>query len=71
MTTKMSGGLVSAGRRIDVPTNDKRRTPTAPPAADNQDAKDAGWDPFEVWRTRIKEVRERNAGLIPDVRGKN
>jgi len=70
MTTKMSGGLVPAGRRIDVPTND-RRIPTAPPAAGKQDAKDTGWDPFEVWRTRIKEVRERNAGLIPDVRGKN
>ncbi len=51
--------------------NDNGRLPTAPPATGKQDANDNGWDPFEVWWTRIKEARERNAGLIPDVRVKN
>lgn len=71
MTAIMSGGLVPAGRRIDVPANDNRRVPTAPPATGKQDANDNGWDPFEVWRTRIKEVRDRNAALIPDIRSES
>ncbi|HZF14906.1 MAG TPA: hypothetical protein VE046_03090 [Steroidobacteraceae bacterium] len=71
MTSKASGGLLSAGRLGNVVGNDKRRAPTALPPADKQDAEDKGWDPFEVWRTRIKEVRERNSNLIPDDRRKN
>lgn len=43
----------------DVPAP---RTPEAPAA--NEDAiegggKPAGWDPFEVWRTRVRDARPR------------
>jgi hypothetical protein len=61
MTNKMSGGLLFAKELIDVAANDDalRRGPIAP--AGKQDREDQGWDPFEVWRTRVKEPREQNS----------
>ncbi|HZF15667.1 MAG TPA: hypothetical protein VE046_06960 [Steroidobacteraceae bacterium] len=28
----------------------------------------AGWDPFQVWRTRVREPQMRATGGVPDAR---
>jgi hypothetical protein len=33
--------------------------------AGRQDGDNQGWDPFEVWRTRVKEAREQAMPASP------
>jgi hypothetical protein len=61
MTDKMTGGLIPTTELIDVAANDggpggKPKTPL-----DAQARGAHGWDPLEVWRTRVKAPRERSA----------
>jgi hypothetical protein len=43
-------GLLAAPQPLSAAANDEFANPPAPPAA--------GWDPFEVWRTRVKAAQE-------------
>ena len=59
MTTKMSGGLLPAPRRVDMAANEDNLKSTSAAPARRQDGDNQGWDPYEVWRTRVKEAREQ------------
>jgi len=63
MTDKTNGGLIPTTESIDVAANDggPGGEPTTPTGAQDRGAH--GWDPFEVWRTRVKAPRERSAAL--------
>jgi hypothetical protein len=70
MTDKMMGARLSVSRQIDEASNDDRLvsavdSPQVLPEPDQQ-----GWDPFEVWRTRVKEARERTNCPVPADTGK-
>ena len=57
MTTTTPNGLVSFAGEEAVAANDDRAEATGSwkiPQFDQH----AGWDPYEVWRTRVKRVRE-------------
>jgi hypothetical protein len=69
MTTKMSGGLLPAPSRLDMAANEDGLGPRTVAPAGRQDSEDQGWDPFEVWRTRVKEAREQTSAPAPSGRG--
>jgi hypothetical protein len=59
MKPNTNGGLLS-GEMIAGAANDDTITLASIAPAGRRDTDDQGWDPFEVWRTRIKEARERH-----------
>lgn len=65
MTTKISGGLLPAPRRVDMAVNEDDFNSRAVTPAGRQDGDNQGWDPFEVWRTRVKEAREQAMPASP------
>lgn len=56
MTITTSGGLVSISGDVGLAANEDL---AAQPGTvdDRQTDGAAGWDPYEVWRTRVKDVR--------------
>ena len=59
MTNKVNSSLRPATGSIDVAANDDVPGSTTMTPVSRQDDPEYGWDPFEVWRTRVKEARER------------
>lgn len=57
MRTTVSGGLVEiAGVGADA-ANEEPAAERVVPAEKRREDSTAGWDPYEVWRTRVKEPR--------------
>ena len=57
MTITTSGGLVRISGDGGMAANDDRAAESA--VSDNRGADGAaGWDPYEVWRTRVKDARD-------------
>ncbi len=57
MTTTVNGGLIRiTGEGIDA-GREEPAVKQVVPAARDRDQSTAGWDPYEVWRTRVKEPR--------------
>lgn len=57
MTITTSGGLVRISGDGGAAANEDRAA--EPVATDDRRADGAaGWDPYEVWRTRVKDVRD-------------
>jgi hypothetical protein len=69
MNTKTDGGPLSAETSAGAANDDAITLAWIAPL-DRRGMDDQGWDPFEVWRTRIKEARERDA-TSPAGRHKN
>jgi hypothetical protein len=65
MTNKTMGGPLPVRRPIDAAANGERlmAAVTSPQGLLEPDRQ--GWDPFEVWRTRVKEARERTNHPAP------
>jgi len=59
--TRMSSGLSPAAPLTEFAANDEAIDPATRDPSDAQGSDGEGWDPFEVWRTRVKEARERPA----------
>ena len=55
---------------IKTTVNDEPVSRISRVPARSDDSSDQGWDPFEVWRTRVKEPRERHI-VSPSDRPKN
>ena len=62
MTTqnRMKINAENALHTTERANSDRRGWPAAKPVV-QRPADTGGWDPFEVWRTRVKEARERSA----------
>jgi hypothetical protein len=58
---RTSRGAFPAASLTELAANDERMGRAADTQTGGEDAEDRGWDPFEVWRTRVKEARERAA----------
>ncbi len=60
MKSRTNGGL-PAGELITAAANEdsESRLSTVPPR--REASSNHGWDPYEVWRTRVKEPRELHA----------
>ena len=56
MRTTTNGGLVQITAPGDDAANEEPAAERVP-AEKRQEDGTAGWDPYEVWRTRIKEPR--------------
>lgn len=55
MTIKTGGGLVRISGDAGTAANEDRAADSA--VVDNRSADGApGWDPYEVWRTRVKKT---------------
>ena len=64
MRITANGGLVRiAGDNGDA-ANEDRAVEKTVPAVEHSDPGTAGWDPYEVWRTRVKGPRLVNE--LPD-----
>jgi hypothetical protein len=50
-------GIISA---VAAAKKEESGSRTARVPARSDGSSDDGWDPFEVWRTRVKEPRERH-----------
>lgn len=64
MTTTTINGISSVPAERRKPTaaaNDDAATASPKPAAGIQELDRQGWDPFEVWRIRVKEARSRSS----------
>jgi hypothetical protein len=64
------GSLVPERGQLSGAANDGPTVPSTP-AAGKQELDRTGWDPFEVWRTRVKEARARTTTASPLETGKN
>lgn len=58
MTTTASGGLVRIAGESDVAANEDERAADSAVEDDRRDDATAGWDPYQVWRARVKAPRE-------------
>jgi len=66
MIKKLNVGLVRLADAGSVAANEDR-TPVALAAAESKDSGSAsGWDPYEVWRTRIKSARDTRSKIDSD-----
>jgi hypothetical protein len=65
MKSTTNGGLL-AGELIPAAANDDSVSRVSKAPARRDDVGNPGWDPFEVWRTRVKEPRERHAPSLAD-----
>jgi len=54
MITLFSGGLVRLAGEDSAAANEDRVDPTFCVNTDARHDENAGWDPYEVWRTRVK-----------------
>jgi len=57
MTITASGGLVSISGDAGEAANAEVAADQSVPAVEHRDPGTAGWDPYEVWRTRVKAKR--------------
>jgi hypothetical protein len=57
MTTTASGGLVRIAGELEVAANEERAAGLLVDDDRRNDAT-AGWDPYQVWLTRVKAPRE-------------
>jgi len=57
MTITANGGLVSIGGGAGDAANEDVAADQSVPAMEHRDPGTAGWDPYEVWRTRVKAPR--------------
>ncbi|HZF26435.1 MAG TPA: hypothetical protein VEZ88_09255 [Steroidobacteraceae bacterium] len=56
MKITASGGLVRIAGESDVAANEERAASF--PVEDRRNDATAGWDPYQVWLTRVKAPRE-------------
>lgn len=63
MKRKAATGLAAAGRISSAANEDF--TSTADGVDGLQERPQAGWNPYEVWRTRVKESSE-SSGVTPE-----
>jgi hypothetical protein len=54
MITLFSGGLVRPAGEVSAAANEDLVDPTFCVNTDARHGEHAGWDPYEVWRTRVK-----------------
>jgi hypothetical protein len=57
MMTIFSGGLVRPAGEDGAAANDELADPTFVVNKDGRSSETAGWDPYEVWLTRVKPAR--------------
>jgi hypothetical protein len=60
MKSTTHGGLLAGIITAVAAANEEPGSRTARVPVRSDDSSDHGWDPFEVWRTRVKEPRERH-----------
>jgi hypothetical protein len=60
MTDKTRLGLLPTTQPITVAASDDGLGGRSATRAGAPDRDELGWDPFEVWRTRVKEARARS-----------
>jgi hypothetical protein len=65
MTNKMFGARLLVRRQIDAASDGNRLMSTVPGTQGLLEPDRQGWDPFEVWRTRVKEARKRTDPPAP------
>jgi len=66
MTITTSGGLVRLSGDTDLAANEDLVVEA--PVATREAEEAAGWDPYEVWRTRVKRSRDASSqpsGKLP------
>jgi hypothetical protein len=57
MRTRVNGGLVPVAGVGSDAANEETAAERVVPAEERREDSTAGWDPYEVWRTRVKEPR--------------
>ena len=57
MITLFSGGLVRPAGEVSAAANEDLADPTFCVTTDERHGENAGWDPYEVWLTRVKSGR--------------
>jgi hypothetical protein len=70
-TQRINTGLLPASELVTIAANDAGMDRAVRTPAGRRDTDDHGWDPFEVWRTRVKEARERFVPPAVDRQRKN
>lgn len=60
MRTTANGGLVRIAGETGDAANEDQAVEKSVPAVERSDPGTAGWDPYEVWRTRVKTPRLAN-----------
>jgi hypothetical protein len=65
MTNKTMGARLPVRRPIDAASNGERLMAAVTSREGLLEPDRQGWDPFEVWRTRVKEARERTKQPAP------
>jgi hypothetical protein len=58
MRITANGGLVRIAGDTGDAANEDRAVEQTVPAVERSDPGTAGWDPYEVWRTRVKATRQ-------------
>lgn len=58
MTVTASGGLGGVADNVGRAANEDQVAEPSVTESGPQSDETAGWDPYEVWRTRVKSVRD-------------
>ncbi len=58
MKITTSGGLVSIAGKSEVAANEDEAAATSTIEDDRRTDATAGWDPYQIWLTRVKAPRE-------------
>ena len=67
MRSIMSSGLVKVAGGMDVAANEDRVAAEYNPNHQQSNDAIAGWDPYEIWRTRVKNVRDSKTPTLPNL----
>lgn len=65
MTDKMMGARLPMRRPIDAASTGDLLMTALPGTEGLLEPDRHGWDPFEVWRTRVKDARDRRNPPVP------
>jgi hypothetical protein len=68
MTIKANVGLVKIAGSVSPAANEDRVTGDGFAELNRRNDATAGWDPYDVWRTRVKQARDLQTDPASDKR---